>query len=136
MWVKGSTKKEAMKTWMECAKLVNTDPTYIEADKEKFFVNNPNWTEEMYQMAYSELSSSNWVQLIDPGYGISTTLSNDDAAANDTKEAVVAYMYSSVMKTDDDGAQYTWTQLRETYSGTIDSELKTFNEEYKKFIGK
>lgn len=87
-------------------------------------------------MAYSELSSSNWVQLIDPGYGISTTLSNDDAAANDTKEAVVAYMYSSVMKTDDDGAQYTWTQLRETYSGTIDSELKTFNEEYKKFIGK
>ena len=40
------------------------------------------------------------------------------------------------MKTDDDGAQYTWTQLRETYSGTIDSELKTFNEEYKKFIGK
>ena len=136
MWVKGSTKKEAMKTWLECAKLVNTDPTYIEADKEKFFVNNPNWTEEMYQMAYSELSSSNWVQLIDPGYGISTTLSNDDAAANDTKEAVVAYMYSSVMKTDDDGAQYTWTQLRETYSGTIDSELKTFNEEYKKFIGK
>lgn len=134
MWVKGSTKNDAMKCWLECAKLANTDPEYKEVSKEKFFTTNPNWTEEMYQIAFEELSSDSWVQLVDPGYGISTTLSNDDAAANDTKEAIVAYMYSSVMKTDDSGAQYTWTQLRETYSGTIDSELKTFNEDYKKFV--
>lgn len=30
--------------------------------------------------------------------------------------------------------QYTWAQLRESYKGTIDSELKTFNEDYRKFI--
>jgi multiple sugar transport system substrate-binding protein len=134
LWVKGSTKSEAMKCWLECAKLVNTDESYKEISKEKFFTTNPYWTEEMYQIAYEELSSDNWTQLIDPGYGISITLSNDDAATNDTKEAIVSYMYSSVMKTDENGSQYTWTQLRETYKTTIDSELKTFNEEYKKFL--
>ncbi len=134
MWVKGSTKNEAMKCWLECAKIVSTDEEYKEVDKEKFFTTNPNWTEEMYQIAYEELSSDNWTQIVDPGYGISITLSNDDAATNDTKEAIVSYMYSSVMKTDENGSQYTWTQLRETYRNTIDSELKTFNEEYKKFV--
>ena len=32
------------------------------------------------------------------------------------------------------GSQYTWTQVREKYNATIDSELKKFNEEYKKFL--
>ncbi|GAB5082889.1 hypothetical protein Osc1_20650 [Hominimerdicola sp. 21CYCFAH17_S] len=136
MWVKGSTKKEAMKTWMECARLVNTDEKYKQIDKEKFFTTNSNWTEEMYNMAYEETFTDKYVQMIDPGYGISTELSDDDAATTATKEAIISYMYSSVMKTDDDGAQYTWTQLRETYNNTIDSELKTFNAQYKKFIGK
>lgn len=135
MWVKGSTKKEAMKTWMECAKLVNTDEKYKEIDKEKFFTENTNWTEEMYQVAYEEIFSDKYVQMIDPGYGISTTLSDDDAATTATKEAIISWMYSSVMKEDEDGSQYTWTQLREQYKGTIDSELKTFNASYKKFIG-
>lgn len=135
MWVRGSTKKEAMKAWMECAKLVNTDEKYKEVDKEKFFTTNPNWTEQMYSVAFEETFSDKFVQVIDPGYGISTTLSNDDAATNPTKEAVVAYMYTSVMKEDDNGSQYTWTQLREQYSGTIDSELKTFNQKYKEYIG-
>ena len=89
----------------------------------------------MYQMAYEETFTEKYVQMIDPGYGISTVLSDDDAATTATKEAIISYMYSSVMKTDEDGAQYTWTQLRETYKNTIDSELKTFNEQYKKFIG-
>lgn len=135
MWVKGSTKSDAMKTWMECAKLVNTDEKYKSVDKEKFFTTNANWTEEMYSVAFEETFTDKYTQMIDPGYGISTELSDDDAATNDTKEAVVAYMYSSVLKTDEDGSQYTWTQLRESYKGTIDSELKTFNEQYKKFIG-
>lgn len=135
MWVRGSTKKEAMKTWMECAKLVNTDEKYKEIDREKFFTNNPNWTDEMYSVAFEETFSDKFVQVIDPGYGISTTLSNDDAATNATKEAIVAYMYTSVMKEDENGAQFTWTQLRESYSGTIDSELKAFNTKYKEYIG-
>ena len=134
LWVEGSKKSDAMKCWLECAKVANSDPEYMEINKEKFFVKNPNWTEQMYQIGYEELSSDNWNRLVDVGYGISLELSNDKSANNPWKQAVISYMYSSVMKTDDDGAQYTWTQLRETYKGTIDSELKTFNEEYKKFI--
>ena len=136
MWVKGSTKKEAMKIWMECAKLVNTNEEYKQTDKDKFFANNPYWTEEMYSVAYEEPFTDKFTQMIDPGYGISTALSDDDAATNPTKEAIVAYMYSSVMKTDEDGTQFTWAQLRESYEPTIESELKTFNASYKDYIEK
>lgn len=134
MWVKGSKKSEAVKTWYECAKIAATDPQYTEAGKEKFFVTQPYWTEQMYQMANEEVLSDKFIKIFDPGYGISTVLSNDDAATNATKEAVIPYMYTSVMKEDDSGKQFTWTQLRETYSATIDSELKDFNEEYHKFV--
>ena len=133
MWIKGSQKADAVKTWMECAHTAYTDPVYKEASKEKFFVKNPNWTEDMYHVAYDEYAE-NWNIIVDPGYGISPTLSSNDAAQNDTKECVVSYMYTSVMKTDDAGAQYTWTQLREMFKGTIDSDLKVFNDEYKKFV--
>lgn len=136
MWVKGSEKKDAMRCWSECARTVNVQDEYIQTEKDKFFENNPYWTEEMYDMAYNEVTSDKYTQLIDPGYGISTTLSDDDAATNDTKEAVIPYLYTSVMKEDENGAQYTWTQLREAYSTTVESELKTFNEAYHKFIGK
>ena len=134
LWVKGSTKNEAMKCWQECAKSAYTDPTYKEQSKEKFFVKNPNWTEEMYNVGYEEYASDNWTRIIDPGYGISLLLSNDNVATNATKEAIISYMYTSVMKEDDSGAQYTWTQLREMYKGTIESELKAFNQEYKNFV--
>ena len=134
MWVKGSKKSAAVKTWYECARIAATDPQYTDAGKEKFFVTQPYWTEEMYEMANVEPISDKYIKVVDPGYGISTELSNDDAATNPTKEAVIPYMYSSVMKTDDDGKQYTWTQLREMYSSTIDSNLKDFNEEYHKFL--
>lgn len=58
------------------------------------------------------------------------------AATNPTKEAVIPYLYTSVMKADENDTQYTWSQLREQYKGTIDSELDTFNDAYHKFIGK
>ncbi|MBO5448812.1 MAG: extracellular solute-binding protein [Ruminococcus sp.] len=136
MWIKGSEKPDAMKCWMECAKIVQTDEKYLATEREKFFVNNPTWTDQMYDMAYVELVSDKFERIVDVGYGISTTLSNNDAATNDTKEAVIPYMYTSVMKTDENGSQYTWTQLIETYRPVIDSELKTFNEAYHAFIGK
>ncbi len=135
MWVSGSEKADAVKCWYECAKAANSGE-YVDIGREKFFVTQPYWTEEMFDMSTSEVLSSKYIKVVDPGYGISTLLSNDDAATNPTKEAVIPYMYSSVMKTDDDGTQYTWTQLRETYLPTIESELKDFNAEYKAFIGK
>ncbi|MBR1421891.1 MAG: carbohydrate ABC transporter substrate-binding protein [Ruminococcus sp.] len=136
MWVKGSTKNDAMKCWLECAKIVYTQDEYIQTERDKFFVNNPTWTDQMYDIAYVEPLTEKFTRLFDPGYGISTTLSDDDAATNDTKEAVIPYMYTSVMKTDDNGTQFTWAQLKEQYKPTIESELKTFNEAYKAFVSK
>lgn len=136
MWVKGSTKKDAMRCWLECARLVNVQDEYIQTEKDKFFENNPYWTEEMYNIAYEEITTDKYVHLIEQGNGISTELSDDNAATNDTKEAVISLLYSSVLKEDENGSQYTWTQLREMYSTTVDSELKTFNEAYHKYIGK
>ena len=135
MWVKGSTKNAAMKCWFECAKIVNTQEEYKALTKEKFKVENPNWSEQAYDMVYNEVLSNKFVRLSDPGYGISPDLSNDDAALNDSKEAIVAYMYSSVLKSDvDTGAQFTWTQLRSSYQTKIQSELDTFNTTYANFI--
>ena len=137
MWVKGSTKADAMKCWLECARIVNVQDDYKQAQKEKFYLNNPNFNEDAYNLVYDELLSDKFNRVYDVGYGISTDLSNDDAAQNDTKEAIVSYMYSSVSKSDEEsGTQYSWAQLKGMYEGTIDSELKTFNQAYKEFIAK
>ncbi|MBR1739774.1 MAG: extracellular solute-binding protein [Ruminococcus sp.] len=134
MWVKGSTKTEAYSTWMQCARIVNVDPEYIATEKAKFDANNPYWTDEMYQVAYSDLISDKYVQIFDPGYGISTTLSDNGAATNDTKEALIPYMYTSVMKEDENGTQFTWTSLCETYRPVIQSELDEFNKAYREYL--
>lgn len=137
MWVKDSDKADAMKCWFECARIVYMQDEYKQATKEKFYLNNPNFNEDAYNLVYDELLSDKFVRVYDVGYGISTELSNDDAALNNSKEAVVAYMYSSVSKTDEEtGTQYSWAQLKGSYEGTIDSELKNFNEAYKDFISK
>ncbi len=136
MWVNGSTKKEAMKTWMECARIVYVDPEYTATEKAKFDETNPYWTDEMYEAAYVDTVSDKFVQLYDPGYGISTVLSDNDAATNDTLEAINALMYRWVMVENDDGSQYTWTQLCETYKPTIVQELDTFNAAYKDYLAK
>lgn len=128
MWVEGSKKSDVVRTWMECAKIAKTDPTYVEVTKEKFFVTNPNWTDEMYELAYNPIANEKITIIRDPGYGISTMLSDNDAATNDSKEAVIAYLYSSVSKQDENGAQFTWASLRDSYNNTINSELKLFNE--------
>ena len=135
MWVKGSDKTDAMKCWFECAKIVTTDEGYKAISKEKFKIENPYWSESAYDMAYNEIISNKFIRLGDPGYGITTTLSNNDAAENASKEAIVAYMYSSVLKSDDEtGAQFTWTQLRGTYASKIQNELDEFNKTFADFL--
>lgn len=135
MWVKNSDKADAMKTWFECARIVYVQDDYKQANKDKFFLNNPYYNEDAYTLVYDTLLSSEFERVYDVGYGITTLLSNDDVADNASKEAIVAYMYSSVSKSDEETTtQYTWTQLKEMYESTIDSELKTFNETYKEFV--
>ena len=63
-----------------------------------------------------------------------TEISDNDAATNDSKKAVARLMYDSVMESDEDGAQYSWTQLKEMYKPVFDRGIKEINDMYKKFL--
>ena len=56
MWVKGSTRSEAVKCWFECVRASKTDPKYEQTNKDKFMENNPNWTDEMYDVKMDAVS--------------------------------------------------------------------------------
>ncbi len=128
MWVNGSEKDAAMKCWLECCRIAQTDAGYLETAWKKFQVDNPSWTEDMYTLAYKPMQNDKISVIYDYGYGISTLLSDADAATNDSKEAIIPYIYSSVSKSDEEGLQFTWAQLREQYNNTINTELEVFND--------
>lgn len=130
MWVKGSTKKEAVKCWFECARVATFDESYKETSKEKFFTDNPGWDEDMYQVL-QDASSSEYKQIFDFGYGISPTLAQDDSAKG--LRAPIGALYEDIYKLDDNGTQRTWTALKNTYMGTVDSELKKINDKIDEF---
>lgn len=137
MWVKGSTKSDAMKCWLECAKIVNTDESYKQANKDKFFLNNPYWSEEDYDLVNNVLLSDEFNRVYDLSYGLTDMLSNNDAAQNDTKEAVINYVYNSVCKFDyETNEQTTWAQLKNEYKTVIQNELDIFNKELTNYLEK
>lgn len=133
MWVRGSTAKEAVKTWYECCRMANTDEQYKENGKEKFLNANPNWTEEMYQV-FQDASSNENKMVFDYGYGISSTLSDDNASEDGS--CVTRKLYEYTNKSDDSGKQYSWSELRQSYSATVDSELKSLNQSVADYIAK
>ncbi len=130
MWVKGSTAKEAVKCWYECSRVATFDEEYKETSKEKFFVSNPGWDEEMYQVL-QDASSSEYKQIFDFGYGISSVLAEDDSAKG--IRAPIGALYEDIYKMDENGSQRTWSAMKNKYTGTIDSELKAMNEKIKAF---
>lgn len=132
MWVKGSTADEAVKTWYECCRIAQTSDEYKENGKEKFLNANPNWTEEMYDVM-QKASSSEYKQVFDYGYGISPALSQDNASEDGN--CVTRKLYEFTNKQDDNGHQYTWSELREAYSATVNSELDKINKAIKEFEG-
>ena len=125
MWVRGSTANDAVKTWFECCRMANTDEEYKANGKQKFLNANPCWTEEMYD-TFMEASSTENKFMFDYGYGISSMLSDDGASADGS--CVTRKLYEYTNKEDDNGKQYSWTELREMYSATVDTELKTIND--------
>lgn len=130
MWVKGSKAKEAVKTWFECSRMANTDQEYKDNGKEKFLNANLNWTEDMYQV-FMDCSSSEYQMVFDYGYGISSSMSDDNA--NEDGSCVTRKLYESVNKTDENGKQYSWSEVRDSYSSTVNAELKTINEAVEKY---
>lgn len=124
MWVRGSERKDAVKCWLECCRASYTDPEYAETNKAKFMENNPNWTEEMYNVK-TDVVCDDYLMIFDYAYGISSVLG--DKNSFDGSQCLVDALYSQASTVSDDGVQNTWTQVREMYGKVVDMELKEIN---------
>lgn len=133
MWVKGSTKNDAVKTWFECCRVANTDPQYAETAKSKFMENNPNWTDEMYDVKM-DVVSDDYMMIFDYAFGVSSALG--DRKQFDGNQCLVDYLYAAASTQDEEGNQPTWGSVREEYSATVDSELKDLNSRLEAFNAK
>ncbi|MCC8191627.1 MAG: ABC transporter substrate-binding protein [Ruminococcus sp.] len=134
MWVNGSDKSEAVKTFYECYRVAETDTTYIQNTKDKWLADNPYWTEEDYEIIRTVADPDENFMIFDPAYGVSS-LMGDDWGGFRTGVNLTGWLYTGCTKADEtDGVSYTWTQLKETYSGTVDSELESINSQIESFI--
>lgn len=124
MWVKGSTAKEAMEAWFKCNRIAETDEEYKAVGKEKFFADNPYWTEEMYE-AMQAASDPEALKIFDYAFGISSAMSDESAAEGGM--SVTKKLYEYVNSSDEDGTQYTWAQVRDMFSAFVDTELAAVN---------
>ncbi len=115
MWVNGSTKDKAVKCWFECNRIAQTDEEYKAVDEQKFWANNPYWTQEMYDM-YTEMKSPEFKKAFDFGYGVSDTIANN----------AMDRLYFSVTRSTD-GVQNTYASVRADWQGFIQSELDAVN---------
>ena len=131
MWTRGSTKNEAMKCWLECCRVTYTDPDYQQTNKDKFMENNPTWTEEMYGVK-TDVVSPDYFMIYDYSYGISNALG--DPKAFDGNNSLTDTLYILSSQPDADGNQQTWASVREAYSATVNSEIKTINTEIQKIV--
>ncbi len=128
MWVRGSEKNEAMKCWLDCCRVTYTDPEYQETNKLKFMENNPNWTDEMYQVKLDAVSDDRYM-IYDYCFGLSAA--TGDPNAFDGNSCLTDVLYNHASEEDEEGGQSTWAQVREKYSATIDSEIKEVNQKVK-----
>lgn len=116
MWVKGSTAKDAVKTWFECCRIAATDEAYQETGRQKFMNANPLWTDEMYE-TFRAAGSDEYRWIFDYGYGVSSNMSS----------TITPALYEGTTQ-EEDGVQNTWTHLKETYAATVQQELDELNK--------
>ena len=130
MWIRGSEKAQAVKTWFECCKIAKSDPQYEETNRAKFKENNPTWTDEMLQ-AREDAISDEYLMAFDYAFGVSYVMG--DRNSFDGNQCLVDYLYAGASTQDEDGNQPTWSQVREKYSKTVDSEIETLNKNIKEY---
>ena len=135
LWVKGSEKKDAVKIFYECYRAAQTDTKYLENQKDKWLTNNPNWGEEAYQIIRDSADPDKNLMIFDPSYGVST-LMGDDNSGFMVGVSLTNYIYKSTSAPDEQGKTYTWTQIKEKFSGQVDGEIKTLNASIQKFLAK
>lgn len=135
MWVKGSTKKEAVKCWFECYHAAYSDPEYLKVAKEKFMVDNPNWTDEMYDVS-STITSNDYLMICEYGYGVSAELGLASKFDPVTDRSLIKALYELVTITSEEGTQQTWSQIRNKYTATVDANIEQLNSDIKEFVKK
>lgn len=112
LWVAGSTKEKAVKTWFECNRLVSSDPSYEAKNKENTLATT-HWTDELYEKN-SEINSSSFKRTYEYGQYIS-----------DTSKDIVNQFYDCARYNDID--HETWTNLRTSFDTTLQSIIDDFN---------
>lgn len=135
LWVKGSEKKDAVQIFYECYRAAQTDTEYLKNQKDKWVTNNPNWGEEAYQIIRDSADPDKNLMIFDPSYGVST-LMGDDNSGFMVGVSLTNYIYKSTSAPDEQGNSYTWTQIKEKFSGQVDGEIKTLNASIQKFLAK
>lgn len=135
MWVTGSEKKDAVKTFYECYRVAETDSDYIKNTKQKWLADNKNWTEDDYNVIREVSDPNTNLMIFDPAYGVSS-LMGDDFGGFMSGVNLTGWLYNGCTKPDEQGIEYTWTQLKGKYTSTVDSELKKINSQIKKFLAK
>ncbi len=129
LWIKGSTKNEAMKCWFECCRLAYTDPEYKEVSRQKFMENSPYWTDEMYDVMM-DVNGPDYFKIFDYCYGLDNATGDPNAY-----NGIIAFtdvLYKESSQPNVEGEQKTWAQIREEHSATLDSVIKDVNENIKK----
>ena len=135
LWVKGSDKKDAVQVFYECYRAAQTDTAYQDTLKEKWMTNNPNWGEEAYQIIRDASDPDKNLMIFDPSYGVST-LMGDDSSGFMAGVSLTNYIYKSTSAPNEQGETFTWTQIKEKFSGQVESEVKILNQSIQKFLAK
>ncbi|MBR1563430.1 MAG: extracellular solute-binding protein [Ruminococcus sp.] len=123
LWVAGSEKSGAMKTWLECMRYCETDKDTQNYLRDKFFSDNPGWTDEMYEV-YKSQTGFDKPLVSEYAYGLSPELTTIDQELGYAPADLVTDPITSMYL----DKKYDWEQLKGMYLGLIDDHVKEYNQ--------
>lgn len=118
MWIKQSENDDVVKAWFTVNRLVNYDSQYYDVAKQKFLLNNSNWTEDIYDLVYSYNDDEKFGFNYEYGYGLSEDFCETGAKKGHIKDCQDGLM---------DGKFETWTQGREEFKYIFDTAIEGYN---------
>lgn len=132
MLVKGSTKGEAVATYIKCERLAAIQEEYKELAKQKALVvektasglTKSYLTEEQYDALQSYLDTDNITPVFDFGYGMGDRMNGEGDYTYETR-GVMNNLTSALLE--GTGAVDSWATLRDAWTGVIDEEITKFN---------
>ncbi len=130
MLVKGSTKGDAVATYIKCERIAQVDEDYKQAAKEKALITTQNAagevvsfiTEEQYD-AYTDYVENVITPVFDWGYGMGSRMYGDGDYTYETR-GVMNNLSEALLN----GEVSTWAELREAWSSVIDTEISAYNK--------